>query len=249
MRLLQSIDRTWRGYAIAVLSTGIAVIMILIYTPFRERGAFLLFLGAVSISTWYGGLRTGIIAMFLSGLASLYYVLPPLGSTNVTRFDDLVRLGLFFLISFLISSLHEARNRAVTQSTKNQQRLELAMESARIGVWDTNVKTGEFWRSESLADIFGTSGDFPDTFEDFFARMFPDDQDLFNRAITGTLEDGTSFLLEHRILYQGKETRWVQTRGRIIYDDKGKAERLVGAVSEITERQGEQTRHAVVTAT
>lgn len=61
-------------------------------------------------------------------------------------------------------------------------------------------------------------------------RVFSAFQDLVHRAIDG-------FPIEYRILWPGGEERWVSEVAAIQYDAKGRADCIVGALQDITERK------------
>lgn len=91
---------------IAVISVSVALLLDLSIRPVTTEIPFLLFVGAVMISTWYGGLRPGLIAIALSVLACTFFHLPPIAALDISDFDDTIRLGIFIIVALLISSLH-----------------------------------------------------------------------------------------------------------------------------------------------
>src|SRR5688500_10925214 len=63
--------------------------------------SFLLFWGALTITSWYGGLGPSLLAVALSMLLSSYFLLPPYNAI-VLNTNTLVRLTLFTLLAVLI---------------------------------------------------------------------------------------------------------------------------------------------------
>jgi PAS domain S-box-containing protein len=86
------------AYGIAVLSVAVALIILLIATPqlFNDGSYVSLFLCAVILSSWFGGVRPGFLAIVLSLAAFDYFFLSPLYSFSVEA-GAILRL-LFFLI-------------------------------------------------------------------------------------------------------------------------------------------------------
>ena len=66
---------------------------------------------AVVLSAWYGGLGPGLLAGVLFTIANVY-LLEPMYSFAVDRLEDVLRLGVFILVSVLMSVLSESRRRA-----------------------------------------------------------------------------------------------------------------------------------------
>lgn len=54
---------------------------------------FLLALVAILISAWYGGRGRGLLASLIAGIATLYFVMPPLNSFALETPDDTVYGG------------------------------------------------------------------------------------------------------------------------------------------------------------
>ncbi|CAN5659520.1 hypothetical protein BH18ACT11_BH18ACT11_21990 [soil metagenome] len=76
----RSLDRPVR-YVVAALVVGAAVLVKLLLDPLTVQDTpFLLILGAIMVSAWYGGLGPGLLATGLSALATDYFFLDPKGS-------------------------------------------------------------------------------------------------------------------------------------------------------------------------
>jgi PAS domain S-box-containing protein len=203
----------------------------------RQRTPLFLYLTAVLVSAWSGGWFSGFLATALTGSVTAW-IFPPSNSFLINGHDDLMRWITFILLALMISSLHASRSRVVRALRNSEERLMLALDSAHLGVWDYNLLTRKFWWSKTLESIYGrTDGDFPATYGQFFGCIHFDDQPLFNRAITRTIDEGDDYEIEHRIHLPDKTIRWVNTRGRLFYNSKSRAERIVGVVTNITDKK------------
>lgn len=207
---------------------------------FRANAPLFLYLSAVLVSTWIAGWTAGIVATVLSGILTAWYVHSAGHPLLVGNSDDVLRWTIFVLVSLAISALHASRGNAERRLRHSEQRLSLAIDSAHIGVWDYNLLTRHFWWSKTLEVIYGRSdGTFPRTYGQFFGCIHFDDQPLFNRAITRTIDEGTDYEIEHRILLPDRSVRWVNTRGRVFFNQASRAERIVGVTTDITRRKRE----------
>jgi len=101
-------------YGVAVLSVIAAVIILVAMDASLQAAAHVsLFLCAVILSTWFGGIRPGLLAIVLS-IFAFAYILPPPESFSV-EVPHLPRLLLFALLGFFVGSLTAAqRNKAVS---------------------------------------------------------------------------------------------------------------------------------------
>lgn len=115
-------------YGLAIVITALALLLTLTLAPFLGESIFAIFLAAVMLSAWHGGLGPGLVAAGLSAFASLYVLLPP-------RFELLlsieisVRLAAFLGAAVLISALTEARRRSERAAYDAQERYAVTLDS------------------------------------------------------------------------------------------------------------------------
>jgi len=129
------------GYGIALLSVYTAL-LISRWPPVRlETAPVSLFLGAIMLSAWFGGLGPGLLATALSSLAFDYYFLPPIYSL-VAKPGDIPRLVIFTVSALFVGSLSAAQ-RSATESLRR------ARDDLRGTVKELQ-KTNEALHAESL---------------------------------------------------------------------------------------------------
>jgi PAS domain-containing protein len=234
--LNRSVRSHFLSLIVTLASVGGAFALTLI-VPALGKTLFI-FLGAVMISSWQGGFFYGLLATLLSAFICARYVVP--SQTQSVLLGDpeaVVRWCVFVLVALLISFLQAAREKSDAALRKTEERLLLALDSAHLGVWDYDLTSRLFWWSKTLEAIYGRQGDaFPRTYGAFFGCIHFDDQPAFNRAITRTIDEGTDYQIEHRILMPDKSVRWVSTRGRVIFNKSSKAQRIVGVTTAVTAR-------------
>lgn len=227
------------AYGLAIGTILAAVALASVAPSLRERGVFMLFVGAVSLTAWYGGWRPAIVCIVCAAIAAVTWALPDPGVRWITEPADILRLMLFVFVSVLISVQHTAQNRAARQLESSERRLKLALEYARMGVWEWNLRTGAFWCSSSLEQLFGCMpGKFSPTYETFMGYVHPDDRDFLQRAVTHVLGDeGMDFEIEHRFLRADQSVCWTVTRGRVFYDAAGRPERIVAVAWDVSNKK------------
>jgi PAS domain S-box-containing protein len=105
------------GYGIAILSVMAAVIISRWPALHLETAPASLFLCAVMISAWLGGIGPGLLAIILSCLAFNYYALQPLYSLAV-KSEEIPRFVIFGAAALIAGSLSAAQ-RSATESLRN----------------------------------------------------------------------------------------------------------------------------------
>ena len=122
---------------------------------------------------------------------------------------------------------------------ESEERYALAARGANDGLWDWNLKTDEIYFSIRWKQMLGFEetevGTRP---EEWFGRVHPEDVDLFRATIEDHIAGRTPhFEIEHRVLHRDGSYRWMLSRGLAVRDASGKATRLSGSQTDITERK------------
>ncbi len=130
------------------------------------------------------------------------------------------------------------RRQAEQAVRESEERLRLALEAGRMGVWDWNVKTGVLGWSENLEPIHGLApGTFGGTLDAFRQVIHPDDRALVSRAIQESLECRSSYDIEFRIVWPDGSAHWMAGKGKVFCDEDGQPARMVGVGMDVTERR------------
>ena len=123
-----------------------------------------------------------------------------------------------------------------------EQRLRLAMETGRIGLWvwnSTDVANSGDW-SPRLKEIFGLPPGTEVTHELFLSCVHPDDRDRVNHAVMQALAGARAgtYQEEYRTINpQDGSQHWVTARAQAFFDKEGKPFRFIGTLMEITDRK------------
>jgi len=105
-----------RGYGIAALSVAAALTVSRLPAIHLQDAPVSLFLCAVILSAWFGGVGPGLVATALSALAFNYYFLPPIYSLG-PKPDEIPRLVIFTVSALFVGSLSAAQ-RSATESLR-----------------------------------------------------------------------------------------------------------------------------------
>ncbi len=117
-------------------------------------------------------------------------------------------------------------------------RLDESQRIARIGSWDWEISSDTITWSDELYRIFDLEPrSFPATFDSFLERIHPDDRKMVGDTVVAALTDGRPFSFDHRVMTPSGDLRWVNGRGGVTLDDKGRPFRMSGTAQDITDRK------------
>jgi PAS domain S-box-containing protein len=119
---------------------------------------------------------------------------------------------------------------------ESEERLRLAMSSGTIGVWDWDVSSGQVTVSPEVGRIYGVDVTNLRSYEDFAARVHPDDLVAVESERAAAIHNHQQFATEFRILLPSGEIRWIAASGQAYYDENGHVVRVVGNNIDITDR-------------
>ncbi|MCW2239359.1 hybrid sensor histidine kinase/response regulator [Azospirillum canadense] len=131
------------------------------------------------------------------------------------------------------------RKRMEEALRQSEERLSLALASARAGTFDWDLRSGRVMWSEESHRIFGFNPDHDEgIFEQWLDLVQPEDRERLRAQMSADFaEHRTDFQSEYRIVQPDGRVRWVMGRGRITYGEDGAPVRAVGLDIDITERK------------
>ena len=119
-------------------------------------------------------------------------------------------------------------------------RLELALQSSRLGLWDWNMITGQTVFNERWAEIIGYRLEElePTTIDTWMEHAVAEDLEKSNEAISAHVRGETShYDIDVRMKHRAGHVVWVHDRGRVVERDAdGSPVRMVGTHEDITAR-------------
>ena len=143
----------------------------------------------------------------------------------------------------------------VTQHMENELKIKVHLDrynavskATSDTIWDYDILTGDVIWSNSITEIFGydkTEG----KYQWWYKRVHPDDLNRITNIVSESIEGKRSrWVCDYRFRCADGSYKFVLDRGFLIYDDNGRAIRMIGAMQDITEqaihaRKMEQQNH------
>ena len=128
-----------------------------------------------------------------------------------------------------------------------KERMKLAVEGAKLGIWDWDMQTDEVLRDELLANMLGYSPEeMGDQLDDWEQLVHPDGKQRHDEALAEHVSKGTDFYqCDYRIKTKSGDYKWVRTMGTIVEeDDDGEPLRSVGIHLDIDNQKRNQLKLA-----
>lgn len=127
---------------------------------------------------------------------------------------------------------------AALQQTK--ERLDLAMQSSAISIWEWDARRNTIYLDAALAQMTGEEPlERYLTFDEFVPLVHPDDVETVRQAREDCIKGlRPLYRIEHRLKMAGGDWVWVLSRGRVVeHAADGSALRMTGTNVDITQRK------------
>ena len=129
---------------------------------------------------------------------------------------------------------------------RSEERLALAVEGSNDILWDAQRLPGEpwyapqtpVWWSPRVRELLGLQeSDSFETFEQWIARLHPDDKDRVFGQLAAHIEQRVPYDVEYRLRTNAGDYRWIHGRGQALWDEQGEPRRMSGSCQDITDRK------------
>jgi len=132
----------------------------------------------------------------------------------------------------------------IAEIKESRESFALAVSGTNDGIWDWNILSGKAEYSPRFKDILGYRDDelaFVSGIQEWKDRIHPEDKaatlDKLAEYLGGR---GEFYASEHRLRQKSGAYLWVLVRGKVQRDLTGKAARMAGSLTDITERKAQE---------
>jgi len=123
---------------------------------------------------------------------------------------------------------------------KSREQIQLAVESAGLGVWGWTADRDELWASERTRELFGWPTNSTLNEATCLGSIHPDDRENLRRLARQAINEAGDHKFECRVSQQDGSVRWVRILGRSHRNANGTIERVLGVAVDFTERKSEE---------
>jgi diguanylate cyclase (GGDEF)-like protein/PAS domain S-box-containing protein len=120
----------------------------------------------------------------------------------------------------------------------SQQRYDYVISGTNDGIFDWSFEHRELYLSPRLEELIGYApGTVHETAASFVRRVHHDDRRATLACLRRHLAQGDPFDIEFRLRTRDGDVRWFRARGRSVFGERGKPQRLAGSIADISDRK------------
>jgi PAS domain S-box-containing protein len=140
------------------------------------------------------------------------------------------------------------KKRAEDALRANEERLRLATEAGKVGVWEWEIDANRVTWTDSLYAMHGVDRTgFEGTSEAVAALTHRDDRERVAETVRRSVRTGQPCVMEFRVVRPDGQLVWLYTNAAVI-QEHGRAVRLLGATIDITERKSSDAQRDLLVA-
>ncbi|WP_353643116.1 PAS domain S-box protein [Mesorhizobium sp. WSM2239] len=147
---------------------------------------------------------------------------------------------VFALQSMLITALlieRHRRRRAEGSLREGEERIALAAQSANLGLWQWDLVRDRLWVTDLCRALLGIAPDTALSMSSLLDVVSREDRKGLRKTIEKLRSTDKMYESEFRITLPDGEIRWIGVTGRSTFDARGKALRMTGVLTDLTERK------------
>lgn len=119
---------------------------------------------------------------------------------------------------------------------ESAESMQLAANTAGISFWQWNVADDSIWVTPQGRALYGLPDHGPAPLARLLSTFHPDDREPARRALDEALGGDGNFSTNYRVLIADGSCRWMEARGKIDFDPRGKPRQMKGVSIDVTER-------------
>lgn len=139
---------------------------------------------------------------------------------------------------FIVSAIHDLSERlqAEQQIRNSEERFALSTAGSGDGLWDFQLQEHQYWYSDRFRSLLGyTQLNTSAGIQAWFELVHPDDAAQLMTSFERHLQQNQAFDVQHRLRCADQSWRWFRARGQALRDENGRAYRVAGSITDITD--------------
>ena len=201
----------------------------------------LVFFVDATITVWRRGNRRRALfvggSMIFGAILAWHVPLVIWGVIEVPFFLCFAYLGIVAAMGYELSNDMARTIQLARELEASDKRLNLAADSADLGLWEWDIVCNEIWITDKGRALFGFGASEKLDFDRFRSRLHPEDRESVLKAVEDSLRTRAEYRSEYRVVLPNGQLRWISGRGHVEFNGNGQAVRMRGASLDITKRK------------
>jgi PAS domain S-box-containing protein len=236
-----------KDYLLALAFVAATVGATILIRDLVSGSRFLLSVGAVALSTRYGGARLGIFTALVAAAAVNYFLLEPVGSFKANP-GSVISIALFLVVALLIAWIEVRRRISERELREARDELRIILDGVADGITVQTADGVIIYANQAAAELTGykSAGELINTTSADRTRVYTlydeDDRVTFEeerpRARVFNTGQRASRLLKLKFNRAiSEEIRWIQLQTAPVFDERRHTKVAVNILRDVTERQ------------
>jgi len=201
----------------------------------------LVFFIDATITVWRRGDRRRALvvgcSMIFGAILAWHVPLVIWGLIEIPFFLCFAYSGIVAAMGYELSNDMAQAARLAGRLEASDKRLNLAADSADLGLWEWDIKCNEVWITDKGRSLFGFGASEKLDFDRFRSSLHPEDREPVLKVVQNSLRTGAEYQSEYRVVLPNGKMRWIAGRGHVEFNGNGQPVRMRGASLDITQRK------------
>jgi len=201
----------------------------------------LVFFVDATITVWRRGDRLRALfvggSMIFGAILAWHVPLVIWGVIEIPFFLGFAYSGIVAAMGYELCSDMARTVQLARELEASDKRLNLAAESADLGLWEWDIVRDQIWITDKGRSLFGFEPSEKLDFDRFRSGLHPEDRGSVLKAVENSLRTGAEYRSEFRIVLPNEQLRWIVGRGHVEFNSEGQPVRMRGASLDITKRK------------
>ena len=119
---------------------------------------------------------------------------------------------------------------------ESEEKLNIVIEASELGTWEFGLDNDVLKVSKRFLEIFGHEDLTDMDHAQFISQIHPDDLSIRTKALDDALQSGHLYY-EVRIIRSDSSVHWIETKGKVFYNEANKPFKIVGTLNDITDEK------------
>ena len=119
----------------------------------------------------------------------------------------------------------------------SKNRMSIAQAISNLGEWELDLVTNKMIWSEQIYRLLNLPSTLEPRLQDYLEKVYPEDKDLVINFFEKATRDDKIHSLEHRVLVDGYQVRFIKLNARLISVERTQKLALIGSIQDISQQQ------------